>query len=240
MSVARWGPPGGCSSRFDWSVLTRPVDQEEHVKSYEEVMEILEAFDLTGSYRDAAELAGCSHHTVADWVAKREPGRVADRRARSVERPKLIDRSWPKIEEWVERSDGKIRADVVFDKLVAARVRRLGPHGAPGGGPGEGQLPAGPPAGVSAVDPRAGHVGPVGLGSGPDDRRRGHEPVLRLVGVVTVPGRDPDLGPHDADGDRLPRPGDARLRWGADVLADRQREDRDASITSPGSRCATR
>lgn len=27
-------------------------------------MEILEAFDLTGSLRDAGELAGCSHHTV--------------------------------------------------------------------------------------------------------------------------------------------------------------------------------
>ena len=37
-------------------------------------MEILEAFDLTGSYRDAGELAGCSHHTVAAWVAKRDAG----------------------------------------------------------------------------------------------------------------------------------------------------------------------
>jgi len=30
------------------------------VKSDEEIMEILEAFNLTGSYRDTAELAGCS------------------------------------------------------------------------------------------------------------------------------------------------------------------------------------
>jgi hypothetical protein len=30
------------------------------VKSAEEIMNILEAFDLTGSLRDAAELAGCS------------------------------------------------------------------------------------------------------------------------------------------------------------------------------------
>ena len=29
--------------------------------SAEEMMEMLEAFDLTGSSRDAAELAGCSH-----------------------------------------------------------------------------------------------------------------------------------------------------------------------------------
>ena len=40
-------------------------------------MEILEAFDLTGSLRDAAELAGCSHHTVAQYVAARERGGCA-------------------------------------------------------------------------------------------------------------------------------------------------------------------
>ena len=31
-------------------------------------MEILDAYDLTGSLRDAAELAGCSHHTVKRYV----------------------------------------------------------------------------------------------------------------------------------------------------------------------------
>jgi hypothetical protein len=46
------------------------------VKSSEEVMEILAAFDLTGSLRDAAELAGCSHHTVARYGAARGQGRV--------------------------------------------------------------------------------------------------------------------------------------------------------------------
>ena len=60
------------------------------MKSREEIMEILEAFDLTGSYRDAAELAGCSHHTVAAWVAKREAGQLpmvgeAQRRDRKVD-----------------------------------------------------------------------------------------------------------------------------------------------------------
>jgi transposase len=93
------------------------VDQEERVKSREEIMEILEAFDLTGSYRDAGELAGCSHHTVARWVAKRDagelPGDGPERRER------MMDRFLPKLEEWVERSDGKIRADVAFDKLRA-------------------------------------------------------------------------------------------------------------------------
>jgi hypothetical protein len=46
------------------------------VKSAEEIMNILEAYDLTGSLRDAAELAGCSHHTVARYVAEREQGRM--------------------------------------------------------------------------------------------------------------------------------------------------------------------
>ena len=41
-------------------------------------MEILEAFDLTVTpSRDAGELAGCSHHTVAGYVAKRDAGEFA-------------------------------------------------------------------------------------------------------------------------------------------------------------------
>ena len=46
------------------------------MKSAEEIMNILEAYDLTGSLRDAAELVGCSHHTVARYVAAREQGRA--------------------------------------------------------------------------------------------------------------------------------------------------------------------
>ncbi len=42
-------------------------------------MEILEAYDLTGSYRAAAELAGCDHHTVARYVALRDEGRPVER-----------------------------------------------------------------------------------------------------------------------------------------------------------------
>ena len=49
------------------------------MKSAEEIMNILEAYDLTGSLRDAAELAGCSHHTVARYVAGRERGPGAGR-----------------------------------------------------------------------------------------------------------------------------------------------------------------
>ena len=85
------------------------------MKSAEEIMEILEAFDLTGSYRDAGELAGVSHHTVARYVTARDAGRLTDKPAA---RPQLMDEFMPKVEEWVERSDGKVRADVAFDKLV--------------------------------------------------------------------------------------------------------------------------
>ena len=79
-------------------------------------MEILEAFDLTGSFRDAAELAGCSHHTVAAHVAARDAGRGSGVAAT---RPQLIDEYLAKIEEWVEHSAGKVRADKAHEKLLA-------------------------------------------------------------------------------------------------------------------------
>lgn len=80
-------------------------------------MEILEAYDLTGSLRDAGELVGCSHHTVGRYVAAREAGRLVP--GAPVARPSVVDPFLPKIEELVERSKGKVRADVVHDKLVA-------------------------------------------------------------------------------------------------------------------------
>ena len=79
-------------------------------------MEILEAYDLTGSFRDAAELAGCSHHTVAAHVAARDAGRPS---GAGVARPQLIDVYLAKVEEWVEQSSGKIRADKAHRKLLA-------------------------------------------------------------------------------------------------------------------------
>jgi hypothetical protein len=85
------------------------------VKSAGEIMEILEAFDLTGSLRDAGELAGCSHHTVARYVTAREACGLSDRLAA---RPQLIDEFLPKVEEWMERSGGKIRADRECSQLV--------------------------------------------------------------------------------------------------------------------------
>lgn len=85
-------------------------------------MEILEAYDLTGSFRDAAELARCSHHTVAAHVAARDAGGLDDRPAI---RPQLIDAYLGKVEEWVEQSAGKIRADKAHCSV--ARHRRAAP-----------------------------------------------------------------------------------------------------------------
>ena len=87
------------------------------MKSREEIMNMLEAFDLTGSLRGAGELAGVSHHTVARYVAERDEGRLGG--VGPVRRERIIDPWLPKIEEWVERSHAKIRADRAFDKLKA-------------------------------------------------------------------------------------------------------------------------
>jgi transposase len=81
-----------------------------------EIMEILSAYDLTGSLRATAELTGCSHHTVARHVAARDAGRPI---AEPAARPRVTDTYLPKIEEWVEASKGRIRADKAHAKLLA-------------------------------------------------------------------------------------------------------------------------
>lgn len=84
------------------------------IKHAGEIMEILEAYDLVGTYRGAAELAGCDHHTVKLHVERRAEGLTPHDR---VERSSIIDEFRPKIEELVERSHGQIRADVVHQRL---------------------------------------------------------------------------------------------------------------------------
>jgi Mu transposase-like protein len=86
------------------------------VKHAEEIMNILEAYDLTRSFAAAGELAGCDPKTVAYWVARRDAGELS---AVAAPRDRLIDGYLNKLEEWMEASHGKIRADVAHDKLVA-------------------------------------------------------------------------------------------------------------------------
>jgi hypothetical protein len=86
------------------------------VKKTEAIMEILAAYDLTQSFRDAAELTGCSHHTVARYVRARDAGQLQTTPA---QRSQLIDPFRNYIEGWVDESHGRVRADVVQDKLEA-------------------------------------------------------------------------------------------------------------------------
>jgi hypothetical protein len=77
-------------------------------------MEILNAYDLTGSYRAAAELCGCSHHTVKKAVEDRDAGLPP-----AIRRARMIDDWRDVLEGWVADSKGKIRGDKAHEKLVA-------------------------------------------------------------------------------------------------------------------------
>lgn len=80
-----------------------------------EIMEILEAFDATQSAHSAAGLAGVDPKTVRRYVAARDQGRPVTGPGR---RARMIDEHMGKIEEWVERGNGKVRADVIHGRLV--------------------------------------------------------------------------------------------------------------------------
>jgi hypothetical protein len=82
-------------------------------------MEILESYDLTRCAYSAAQLAGCDPKTVQRYVALREAGGGDPLLPAAAVRPKLIDAFLPKVEELVDTSKGKIRADKVHERLVA-------------------------------------------------------------------------------------------------------------------------
>lgn len=79
-------------------------------------MEIHEAYDLMGTYAGAASLIGCSHHTVKKHIDARNASMPIAFRKKQVT---LTSPFETKIFEWVERSDGQIRADKVHEKLTA-------------------------------------------------------------------------------------------------------------------------
>jgi hypothetical protein len=84
-------------------------------KSDRGIMEILEAFDLTRCAWSAAQLVGCDPTTVAAYVARRDAGVAPFSRLR---RRRLVDPFLAKVEELVDHSQAKIRADVVHQRLV--------------------------------------------------------------------------------------------------------------------------
>jgi transposase len=93
------------------------------VKKTEAIMEILAAYDLTQSFRDAAALTGCSHHTVARYVRARDAGQL---QTAPLQRQQLIDPFRQYIEGWVDDSHGRVRSDVVQDKLAALGLGYVG------------------------------------------------------------------------------------------------------------------
>ena len=186
-------------------------------------MNILEAYDLTGSFRDAGELAGCSHHTVARYVRAREEGRLVP--GAPSPRPGVIDGFLPKLEELVERSKGRVRADVAHEKITAmgfagserttrravARLKKA--------------WHSGRRRVFRPVGPGAGDVGAVRLRGRPGGRRGGDGAVLPVAGLVEVPGRAPAAGQDPGVGLGRRRRRAAPGRRGAGLPADRQRED---------------
>jgi transposase len=85
-------------------------------KNATEIMEILASYDLTRCAWSAAQLVGCDPKTVQRYVDLRDAGLDPFRRQR---RARLIDPYLEKVEELVEDSHAKVRADVVHDRLRA-------------------------------------------------------------------------------------------------------------------------
>ncbi|WP_367621030.1 IS21 family transposase [Streptomyces olivoreticuli] len=77
-------------------------------------MEIFEALDATECVYSAAQLAGVDPKTVRRYARMRDMGLAVDA---PIVRPKMIDPFMPKIEEWVERSQGRVRADKLHERL---------------------------------------------------------------------------------------------------------------------------
>jgi len=157
-------------------------------------MEILEAFDLTGSLRGAAELAGCDHKTVAHWVAARDGGLPV-----AVRPQPMVDGFAGKIEELVKRSRGKIRADKAHATLVAMgylgserTTRRAVAEAKRRWRQGHGRR-------YRPWIPEPGLWMQWGLWRRADGRRSADDLVLRVVGVVAVPGRVAVVGQDDAE-----------------------------------------
>ncbi len=164
-------------------------------------MEILEAYDLTGSLRAAAKLAGCDHKTVAHWVRQRELAAmstlVAERK-----RPAMSGVFKEKIDELVDRSHGKIRADKAHARLVA-----LGYEGS--------ERTTRRWVAEAKAQWRREHRRRTG------DRRPAGGVVLRVAGLVALPGGRSVVGQDVAVGGDGSGPGVSLLRRGPDLCADR-------------------
>jgi transposase len=106
-------PFGIVYSFFDDS--RRAIREGNVLKSTEEQMEILEAYELMGTVNGAASLLGVSHHTVQRYLDARNEGhQVVVRKPQA----KLIDPYLADVVQMIEWSKGKIRADKVHGKIL--------------------------------------------------------------------------------------------------------------------------
>jgi hypothetical protein len=124
--VASIGPALEAPLRVRLAVLKSPTDPKRDVlKSAEEIMQMLEAFDLTG-------LCVTPRHSPAARITPSLRRSLRVRRDKLTGlvavRPQLIDDFLPKLEEWMERSKGQIRADVAYEKLIGLGFHRLETH----------------------------------------------------------------------------------------------------------------
>ncbi len=88
------------------------------MKDSQESMEIIEAYDLFGSYNGAAQFCGCSANTVKKLVQARNAGQLRTQ-VQYQQRPKSTDKFAAVIEEAVNQSKAKIRAKQIHTRLVA-------------------------------------------------------------------------------------------------------------------------
>ena len=208
---------------FEVVRLTHRSPEGPVTKSGREIMEIFEAFDLTGTAWSAAQLTGCDAKTVARYVAVREAGGDPLARARAAAADRRVHAE--------DRGAGRPAQGEDPGRCGAPEAHRDG-------------LP-----GVGAVDPAGGRGGEGGLAAG---QRRRYRPWIPEPGMwlqwdwgdgpriggrktqlfcawlawsrfrVVIPVWDQQLGTPDL----VHRPGAARRGRRADLPADRQRADR--------------
>lgn len=87
-----------------------------------------------------------------------QPGRAGGLSDREAARPQLVDEFLPKVEEWMDHSHEKIRADKLHEKLLALGYARFGAHDPPGGRADSSGVQGRAGAGAPGVGDRAGDV----------------------------------------------------------------------------------
>ena len=122
-------------------------------------MEILEAFDLTKSYRDAAELANCSPSTVARYVEARSEGKLAPPQRGATRSSTPTSQSSKSLWRRQKARSGQMSCTTSSSPSPTG----LRTHDTPCGRSCQEVLPGRPSPPLSAVGARARHVVPVRL-----------------------------------------------------------------------------